>query len=386
MKANDLTILLTLKGRHLHTLRWLWHADRIRLPFHVIVADGEVHPAIARLLSNPDTFPNLSFEYHRYDDKSYSEFFRKCVDALGKVRTPYVMMSDNDDFLFASGLQKSLAFLEGAPAYVCAGAGIPGFSIDPQQGPIRNLVGTFGRICYRYINDGSYRCRDLDNPSVALRTLDELNNYHSIYYSVYRIQILRLISEEIQAHDFSDLDIHERYWALRTVTLGRARSDPSHFSCFRQQGTSLQLSFTVDWVHHLLRSRVPQDFAAMASTIAREAAKTDGSDQSELEERIREGYASILRRMLAGTMMRHRFPRLFALKQRLLALPRFRIPAPLRRKLDKKKLWEQLAADGATAEQIVAHARELDDIEATLQGDEFIEFVSRNAPELLATA
>ena len=69
MKDN-LTILLTLRGRHLHTLRWMWHANRVGLPCHVIIADGEVHPTIDRLLSDPGNFRNLSYEYHRHHDRN----------------------------------------------------------------------------------------------------------------------------------------------------------------------------------------------------------------------------------------------------------------------------------------------------------------------------
>ena len=122
--------MLTLRGRHLHTLRWLWHANRIGFPYHVIIADGEIHPTIDRLLSNPATFPNLSFEYHRHCDLSLSDFYKKCTETIQKVKTKYVMMSDNDDFLIISGIQRSIEYLDNEPEYVCAGGRIPNFSTD----------------------------------------------------------------------------------------------------------------------------------------------------------------------------------------------------------------------------------------------------------------
>lgn len=118
----QLTILLTLKGRHLFTLRWLWHANRIKLPFPIFIADGEVHSTIARLIEDCSVFPNLLIEYHR-SDVTFYDFYQKIDDALSKIRTPYVVMSDNDDFLFPSGIIRSLNFLERSPAYVCAGGG-----------------------------------------------------------------------------------------------------------------------------------------------------------------------------------------------------------------------------------------------------------------------
>jgi glycosyltransferase domain-containing protein len=203
---TDLTILLTLKGRHLHTLRWLWHADRVRLPFHVFVADGEVHPSIERILSDRRSFPNLSYEYHRYEDRSFSDFFRKCADALARISTPYVKMSDNDDFLFPSGVERCMAFLGRERDYVCAGGGIPGFSLAPDGGVLHNVVGAIERLRYRCFDDGSYDCRDVDDPSAAKRVLEELRHYLSVYYYVYRTDALRIIADEIRECDFSDLD------------------------------------------------------------------------------------------------------------------------------------------------------------------------------------
>ena len=77
MIDNSLTIILTLRGRHLHTLRWMWHANRTSLPYHIIIADGEVHPTIDRLLSDPSIFPNISYEYHRYRDLSLTDYYKK---------------------------------------------------------------------------------------------------------------------------------------------------------------------------------------------------------------------------------------------------------------------------------------------------------------------
>lgn len=84
--ASLLTVLLPLKGRHLHTLRILAHANSARLPYHFLIADGEVEPTIARLLNNSRAiFPHLAIEYVRYqDDRGYGDYFRKMADAVGR--------------------------------------------------------------------------------------------------------------------------------------------------------------------------------------------------------------------------------------------------------------------------------------------------------------
>lgn len=384
MNESDLTIVLTVKGRHLHTLRWLWHANRIRLPFHVIVADGEVHPTIERLLSNSAMFPNLSFEYHRYADHSVEDFYFKVVDTLERTRTPYVMRSDNDDFLLPFGIRKSMAFLDCAPEYVCAGGGIPGFSIDRGLQGIPDVTGLLQRVAYRYISNEWYQCRDIDSPSASGRVLEEVRIPLAVHYYIYRTPALHALVSEIRESNPS-FQLCEMYSSLRTMTSGKVRSDPSCFIYLRQRGTSQFLAYSNDLVDDLIRSSLSEDFRAMASKIATDATHSDGGDPTEIREYIHDAYTEQVRRVLASSMLRYRYPRLFALKQRIRALPRPRlVPRTLRCNLDKRKLWKSLAADGADRNTIAAHAAELEDVFATLQGDGFSEFLSRNAPELLS--
>ena len=386
MKKDDLTIILTLKGRHLHTLRWLWHANRTHFPFHIIIADGEVHPTIDRLLSNPASFPNLSYEYHRYEDRSIRNYYFKRSDALGKVDTPYVMMSDNDDFPLPFGINKAIAFLNYAPEYVCAGGGIPGFSIDAKPNGILNVVGSLRSYCYRYISNEWYRCRDIDDASVSARVIKEIRNPLAVHYYIYRTQALHVIGGEVLTYNPS-LILCEMYSAMRTMTLGKVKSDPSYFTYFRQQGSSQYLGYSKDLIDDLLRSSLAEDFKIMSSKIASDAAHSDGRDPIEVKEQIYDAYADQLRLTLANTMLRYRFPRLFSLKQRFWGLPNLHlIPNALRCRLDLAKIWKQLTADGGDGDTIAAHAAELGDVSETLQGDSFIKFISRNASDLHAIA
>ena len=41
---------MPLRGRPLFTLRFLWHANRARLPYRFIIADGQVRPRLAAIL------------------------------------------------------------------------------------------------------------------------------------------------------------------------------------------------------------------------------------------------------------------------------------------------------------------------------------------------
>src|ERR1700676_638227 len=129
--APRLTIVLPLKGRHLFTLRFLWHANKARLPYRLLIADGQVDEAVASYLENSrDIFPNLDIEYVRYpNDSDYSRFFAKMSDALSRVRTPYAMMADNDEFLRIQGIEQALDFLDANADYVCCSGRAAAFSV-----------------------------------------------------------------------------------------------------------------------------------------------------------------------------------------------------------------------------------------------------------------
>lgn len=381
MKNSDLTIVLTLRGRHLHTLRWLWHANRVGLPFHVIVADGEVHPTIERLLSDPATFPKLSFEYHRHNDLSFSDFYRKCVDSVRRVRTDFAMMTDNDDFLIVAGIMKSIGLLKNKPDLACAGGRIPEFSLSPRPELPGAIIGRMTGQRFGY----KQPARDISSDSPAERVMEEIDGYQVVYYHVYRTPLLRTIFEEAEKHDFSDLTVHEQFCALRTATLGKIGSDPANVCYLRQTGTSTITTYWKDWVHHMLRSKLPQDYRAMATAVADEAAKASGSDPAALKEGILDAYAGKLRHMLGHTMMRHRFPELFKLKQRLMPLREVSIvPAWYRRYRDKRNFWGDVAEHCDDPSLLAAFSAEFDGIETSLQGDEFLSFIESHAPDLSA--
>jgi glycosyltransferase domain-containing protein len=375
----QLTVILTLRGRHLHTLRWMWHANRVKFPFHIVIADGEVHPAIDRVLSDAGNFPNISYEYHRHCDVTFTDFFRKCAETARKVKTKYVMMSDNDDFLVVAGILRSIAHLEREPDYVCAGGEIPNFTVVPEAGDPRNLVGAMAGLTFGYAQG----VHDIAFASASERVMDVLNRYHVTYYHAFRTAALQLIFEEAEAHDFSDLSVHELFCAARTVTLGKVKSDPSVVSYVRQTGTSMLSTYYKDWVHHLLRSNLPRDYREMASAIALEVARMEGTNADEFRELVLDAHAAHLRHMLAHTMMRYRFPRLFRLKRRLSWTRELRIvPHRFREHLRTKQFWAALSRDCPDKALLSQYHAGFAEIAISLQGDAFLSFVRSRAPEL----
>ena len=378
--SQRLTIVMPLRGRPLFTLRFLWHANAARLPYKFILADGEVRPDLSRLLDDArKLFPNIDVEYIRYpDDTDFAHYFAKMMDAITRARTPYVMLADNDDFLVFSGLERSLDFLDANSDYVCSGGGIGGFAVYAREFPwLGGLCGPLNRLSYRYMPyDRSF---DLNSPSAAERLARGLRNSWS-YYAVFRSPALATIWREVAEINLSDLQLHEKYCAMRTLTLGKARSDPATIAYFRQYWTTLRSAFPKDWVHHLVHSRFNADFAEILTRISREVAAADGSDAGPVAEDIRNNMISWF-----GDFLRRNYGPYAALRRYL----RDNMPGLLdwvktRRRyavrLERRRVLATLRRSGASANYLQAFKTELAQIEDVVSGATFADFIRPHVP------
>jgi glycosyltransferase domain-containing protein len=369
-----LTIVLPLKGRYLFTLRFLWHANRAQLPYRILIADGQVHPVLAAILEKSHRhFPNLEIEYVRYpDDLDYRYFFVKMADALQRVRTPYAMLADNDDFIACAGTERSLDFLDANLDYVCCGGGIAGFSVYSGLRNPNGPVGRFNHYAYRY----TYLDRSEDYSSaLSVERLRKGSRNWWSYYAAYRTDALKTICGEVVEINFSDMRLHELFCAMRALSLGKIRSDASTIAYLRQYGSSLGSSFKKDWVHHLLRSRFTTDFAEMIDRVAVSAAQVDRVDAAPVAEILRLICEDWLREFLkiyygplqtVKQLLRDNTPGIFNwLKNR-------------RRYLvgrERAVIFSRLAAEGASEDYLTDFDGELKTIEDVVTGHEFAAFV-----------
>ncbi len=379
--APRLTIVLPLKGRPLFTLRFLWHADRARMPFRFLIADGEVRPPLADILENArEHFSNIDIEYVRYpDDISFGRFFAKMHDAVRRVRTPYVMMANNDDFLASAGIERAIEFLDSHPDYVCCGGGIAGFSVHtPSPAPLGMLLGPPNKLSYRYAPDSTPD--DIDANTTLARALSAFRS-HWIFYAVYRTWAQEIVCKEIAEMDLSSLHLTERFCAFRTPTLGKARLDQTVISYFKQADTSLgghwatsEAAPSGSFVYHLLRSRFTSDFAAIVDRVSRAVVEADGGDVEEVAEQLRlvaEPWLEYLIRSHYGGSGRLRALRNQVLRLRSWLKARYRSSVIL----DQRSIRERLRRNGAAAEYLAEFRSELARMEEVLNGRQFREFL-----------
>jgi glycosyltransferase domain-containing protein len=294
--APRLTIVMPLRGRNLFTLRFLYHANRLRMPFRFLIADGLVHPKLADMLENSrQYFPNLDIEYLRYpDDQDFSYFFNKMADALSRTTTPYAMLADNDDFLGPAGIASALDFLDANTDYIGCSGRIFGFSTYSGLGNRGGgLRGRLNRL-FAY-----YRLGDASAEAISARFTGSLVQLWP-YYAIVRTDALATVCREVAEISFSDLQVHESFHVLRLLSLGRVRMLGSVTTLMRQTGTSLNASFKKDWVHHLVRSRLTHDIDALVMRIST-AAAAHGADQAAIREQVYDLLDGKFRQMVKAT-------------------------------------------------------------------------------------
>jgi hypothetical protein len=170
---------------------------------------------------------------------------------------------------------------------------------------------------------------------------------------------------------------------MRTLTLGKARSDPTTVAYLRQYWTTLRSAFSKDWVHHLLRSRFSIDFSNIVSLVAEAAAQADGCDKEDVAERVRESIAPWLRDFLRLN---------YGLSAEVRRQLRACAPAVLdwmktRRRYsvlrERKALFATLRRHGASEVYLKSFRAELERIEDVTTGQAFRAFLQAHAGGLL---
>ncbi|MBI2713830.1 MAG: TIGR00180 family glycosyltransferase [Rhizobiales bacterium] len=371
-----LTIVMPLKGRHLFTFRFLWHANKARLPYRFLLADGQVNEAVARRLEDSrKEFPELDIEYVRYpDDTDYSRYFAKMFDAMQRVRTPYVMHADNDDLLGFHGIERALDFLDANTDYVCARGRVVTFSVySGIGGSNRGVSGRFNR----FVMHGD--SKDVVDPTATER-LRQGGLCNALYYAIYRTAAPVCIWREITEIDFSDMMLHENFYALRALTLGKVHTNKETISYYGQAGTGISYRPLLDWASHLLRSRFTSDAHAAVARISLAAANADGADAATIAEDVRtilENYYRAFLSMNYGLFaqikrtMRKKWPRIVNYAQ---TCPRFSVGR------ERAAILTQLKHAGASQQVLMRIRGELAEIESALSPEAFADFAGPFLP------
>ena len=215
---SDLTVLLTIKDRQPFTFRWMKYANSTSFPFKVLIADGGKDPDVAQKLSCCENFPNFDYEYIRYPyDQTYREYFFKVKDAVSKVKTPYLVLTDDDDFILPEGLRSCVKFLSDNPDYVSCGGRLATFSLRP------NPNATYGE-------EVEFILHPLENSKDSETALERVEKHFKSYdvtcYDVHRTEALRTVYDEQNTFNPDDILLAEQFVSHLTLTHGKVKTKP----------------------------------------------------------------------------------------------------------------------------------------------------------------
>ena len=246
---NDLTILLTLKGRKKFTKRWLdWMVEE-DCPYKILIADGDADKSFTQgLLKNPN-YKNLDIDYIDYpEDINIRTFIRKFSNAISLIKTKYAIYADNDDFIIVNNLKKALIFFE-------SNSEIETLALPHYRFCINNGSTNTDSNLYSDGKDLEFQAlRHIENKKIfsdnlLLRLKESIRIFPSDYfvYAIHKTKNFEAFMQETVKYPIDYIFFWERHFTYSVGIVGNISSaeelDPF---LVRQEDTSMLASSLID--------------------------------------------------------------------------------------------------------------------------------------------
>jgi len=219
MISNKLTILLLVKGRPDFTKRWLKYANENLKNLDLIIADGSKENE--RYKIDKTSFSNLRIQQIDCPyDKNIEIYQKKILNSLSLVKTEYVCMMANDDFIFHHSLNNVIAFLDKNIDYSAGRGEVYDFAINSFDS-IKNLYGQIYSLERAYHPIGFYE------EDIISRLEEYKKCPNGLWHSVVRTKILKDTIHRAIINNISLSQIFENYVAFSIIILGKIYFDKS---------------------------------------------------------------------------------------------------------------------------------------------------------------
>jgi len=208
---NNLTVLLTLYDRHIYTQRWIdfnWNNS-----FDYVIADGS-----SQNFNEEIILKNIkhNIKYLRYkNDTCAKDYIEKVINALGHVKTKYVMMADNDDFLVINNIKKIVRELAIREGFIGA-HGVIG-SIYEKRNKFKEPFNE-ARTCEHITNVQGIE---------AIETC--VNDYNYLHYSIIDTKIQIKIFEDLFNSGCNNFYLTENFHTFLALCYGKFLWNPKTF-------------------------------------------------------------------------------------------------------------------------------------------------------------
>lgn len=251
--------------------------------------------------------PDVDIRYLAYRDLSMQNFFEKLHDLTVRATTPYVMLCENDDFIFPSGVETCIEFLEKNPDYVSCGAMIGNFTHVKKNG--KNFISHVGE---------QYSLYSLEHETASERILAITRNYkRPTWYNVHRTEALRATLKILCDMKISDFQLMEILVSQASSLFGKHKTLGGPLQYIRQSNTSLVRANMKKMSDRINSPEFKTDASRMLSFIAEQAAKKDSKPLAEIQSRLVHAFQDYLDQGMKAKMNAPKLSPLSILKQKV---------------------------------------------------------------------
>ena len=309
---TELTIMLSQFGRHEFSGRFFAYLNETECSYPILYADGDADGFAKEICVKYKDTLNIQLVEYKQSQK-FKDYFTMMVKGLETIKTPYVMLCDNDDFIVYSSIEKLLKFLRNNSDYVSAGSNMIHIQLDNFSS---KHAGKTHTLC------NAYTGHRIEEPLFSWE--EQVNqtflNFQPNFYNIHKTDVLLQVWREILESDFSDLTIMEFFYQLRVLSFGKQYTDPSIVHYIRQSGTGSWQGKTFNFSRELVYNNLPRDIRIVADRMAKICSGNFGEDYHRIYTAILDSYAQHLNNFLPHNVLRYRFPRIFKIKLSLLQI------------------------------------------------------------------
>ncbi len=208
---RELTIVLPLKDKSEYTEIWL--NSNLSDKYNYIIADGSQDNSNEKIV-NKFNLENLIYIKFSPDLK-IRDFLHKLYISMSKVKTKYVMLADNDDFLVFKGIDKCLDRIKKDKTAI---------TVQGKIGLVRKINQLrYKRISYDYVRNLYRSEKCFENFQLCTRIYAPL--WYSIYKSNYQLNLFKQIFDSGITNPY----LAEEFHTYITLAQGNILYEPSYY-------------------------------------------------------------------------------------------------------------------------------------------------------------
>ena len=232
IKNFNITILLTIFNRVDYTNKWLDYAEQSNIPFKIFISDGGNTKNIKKKLNLKKRNLDITYKKFKYY-KNYNYMFEKFYLSVKQIKTKYIFIAEDDDYIFYNSILKSAKFLNKNRKFSC----VKGINC------LGDLIRNNGKVLSLTLrNEGKEKKKSLLSNFSDLRLIQYYEEKHlSFYNGLHRKESLLKTFKILNSRNFLNLFITELIFCLSVIYNGKV-ARLNHIDYIKMDNTHLSAS------------------------------------------------------------------------------------------------------------------------------------------------